>query len=125
MERVGVFDYKVIVVSDILDRYDEAKNKKVNPVNNKGFIKIEKSIRKNLFKNAKFEKYVIFIADIDNIIENLPQPYRDVIRKRYFLGDINTFMRDFNIKSKREANKIIRRSINLFYDAIERYKKAS
>ncbi len=125
MNRIGIFDYKVILVSNILERYDEARNKRFNPVNNRGFILLDKNRKNALFRNAKFEKYVIFIADIDNIIESMPQPYREVIKNRYFQSDINTFMRDFNIKSKREANKIIRRSINLFYDAIEKYKKAS
>ena len=125
MERMGLYDYKVIFISNILEKYDEAKDKRANPVSEKGFISLERNKKSKLFKNAKFEKYVIFISDIDNIIESMPSPYKDVIRKRYFQGDINTFMRDFNIKNKREANSIIRRSVNIFFDAIERYRKAS
>ncbi len=122
---MGLFDYKVIVVSDVLDRYDEAKEKRKNISSNKGFITISGDVKNSLFRNAKFEKYVIFITDIDNIIEKLPYPYREVIRKRYFQGDVSTFMRDFGIKSKRDANRIIRKSVNIFYDALEKYRKAS
>ncbi len=125
MERMGLYDYKVIFISNILEKYDEAKDRKANPVGEKGFISLERNKKSKLFKNAKFEKYVIFISDIDNIIESMPSPYKDVIKKRYFQGDINTFMRDFNIKNKKEANSIIRKSVNIFFDAIERYRKAS
>lgn len=125
MERMGLYDYKVIFISNILEKYDEAKDRKANPVGEKGFISLERDKKSKLFKNAKFEKYVIFISDIDNIIESMPSPYKDVIKKRYFQGDINTFMRDFNIKNKKEANSIIRKSVNIFFDAIERYRKAS
>jgi len=123
--RVGLFDYKVIVISEVLDKYDEAKEKRNNISSNRGFITVKEGLRNPLRRNAKFEKYVIFIADIDNIIDRLPQPYREVIRKRYFQGDISTFMKDFGIRSKRDANKIIRKSVNIFYDALEKYRKAS
>ncbi len=122
---MGLFDYKIIVISDVLDRYDEAKERRKNISSNRGFITINGDMKNSLFRNAKFERYVIFITDIDNIIEKLPHPYKEVIRKRYFQGDVSTFMKDFGIKSKRDANRIIRKSVNIFYDALEKYKKAS
>ena len=122
---MGLFDYKIIVISDVLDRYDEAKERRKNISSNRGFITINGDMKNSLFRNAKFERYVIFITDIDNIIEKLPHPYKEVIRKRYFQGDVSTFMKDFGIKSKRDANRIIRKSVNIFYDALEKYRKAS
>jgi len=122
MGAIGPYHYKVWVIGEILDRYESCKNGGRKP---KGKLFVAPS--KDEFKfhrNAYFENIVIYAVDIDSIIESLEPPLGEIIRGRYFEGDVRTFMEDFGIKSKREARKLIIRAVNKFYSEIQKYKRS-
>jgi len=122
MGAVGPYHYKVWVIGDILDRFESCKNGARKP---KAKLFVKPNTEKKLHRNAYFESIVIYAVDIENIIERLEYPLNEIIRRRYFEGDVRTFMEDFCITSKREASKLIVRAVNKFFHEIERYRGRS
>ncbi len=122
MGAIGPYHYKVWVIGEILDRYESCRNGGRKP---KGRLFITPSSDEfKLHRNAYFENIVIYAVDIDNILESLEYPLGEIIRKRYFEGDVKTFMEDFGIGSKREARKLIVRAVNKFYQEVQRYRRS-
>ena len=123
MRTVGPYHYKVWVIGEVLDRYERSKNVKRKP-ESKLFIKPFKAGGR-FRRSAYFEDTVIYSVDIDNLISKLESPLDEIIRGRYFEGDVRTFMEDFGISSRREARKLITRAVNRFFQEIENYMRAS
>jgi hypothetical protein len=121
MGAIGLYHYKVWIISEVLDRLESCKNGGRKP---KGKLFVNpNNDRFRLFKNAYFENIVIYAVDVENIIDSLESPLREIILHRYFEGDVKTFMEDFGIKSKREARNLITRAVNKFFNEIQKYKK--
>ncbi len=121
MGAIGVYHYKVWVIGEILDRYESCKNGGRKP---KGKLFITPNTDEfRLHRNAYFESIVIYAVDIENIIESLESPLGEIIRHRYFEGDVRTFMEDFGIKSKREARTLITRAVNKFFNEVKKYQR--
>ena len=78
-----------------------------------------------LHRNAYFEDIVIYAVDIENLISKLESPLDEIIRKRYFEGDVRTFMEDFGISSRREARRLVVRAVNKFFHELEKYRRRS
>lgn len=123
MGAIGPYHYKVWVIGEVLDRYENCKNGARKP-KTKLFIKPPEDER-SLFRNAYFENIVIYAVDIEKIIESLEYPLNEIIKGRYFEGDVRTFMEDFGLKSRKEARRLIVRAVNKFFHEIERYRKRS
>ena len=118
MRAIGPYHYKVWVIGEVLDRYEECRNGARLP-NGKLFIEIVgEEFRKN--RNAYFERFVIYAVDLEKIIESLESPLKEVIKGRYFEADVSTFMKDFSIKSRREARRIITKAVNKFFHELEK-----
>ena len=122
MGAIGPYHYKVWVIGDILDRYESCKNGARKP---KAKLFVKPSEEKKLNRNAYFENVVIYAVDIENIIESLESPLKEIIAGRYFEGDVRTFMEDFGIRSRREARKLIVRAVNKFFHEVERYRRST
>ncbi|EDP75332.1 hypothetical protein [Hydrogenivirga sp. 128-5-R1-1] len=122
MGAIGPYHYKVWVIGDILDRYESCKNGARKP---KAKLFVKPSEEKKLNRNAYFENVVIYAVDIENIIESLESPLREIIAGRYFEGDVRTFMEDFGIRSRREARRLIVRAVNKFFHEVERYRRST
>ncbi len=121
MGAVGPYHYKVWVIGEVLDRYESAKNGARKP---KGRLFVKPNTESKLNRNAYFENIVIYAVDIENIIDRLESPFKEIILKRYFEGDVRTFMEDFGIESRREARKLITRAVNKFFHEVEKYRKS-
>ncbi len=122
MGAIGPYHYKVWVIGEVLDRYENCKNGARKP---KGKLFVRANTEEKLNRNAYFESIVIYAVDVESMIERLEYPLNEVIRKRYFEGDVRTFMEDFGIGSRREARRLIVRAVNKFFSEIERYRKRS
>ncbi len=120
MGAIGPYHYKVWVIGEVLDRYEECKNGARKP-KAKLFVKPQEETR--LDRSAYFENLVIYAVDVENIMERLESPLGEIIRNRYFEGDVRTFMEDFGIRSRGEARRLIVRAVNKFFHEIERYRK--
>ncbi len=123
MGAIGPYHYKVWVIGEILDKYESCKNGRRLP-RSKIFVKPPEDEGK-LFRDAYFVDVVIYAVDIENIIDSLEYPLNEIIRKRYFEGDVRTFMEDYGIKSKREARRLIVRAVNKFFHEIQKYRRRS
>ncbi len=123
MGAIGPYHYKVWVIGEMLDRYENCKNGARKP-NSKLFVKPPEKEGK-VSKNAYFEDIVIYAVDIENLISKLESPLDEIIRGRYFEGDVRTFMEDFGINSRREARKLIVRAVNKFFHELEKYRRGS
>ncbi len=123
MGAIGPYHYKVWVIGEVLDRYEECKNGARKPAS-KIFVKPPEKENKTR-RNAYFESMVIYVVDIENIISRLESPLDEIIRRRYFEGDVRTFMDDFGINSRREARRMIVRAVNKFFHELERYRMRS
>ncbi|WP_461832169.1 hypothetical protein [Aquifex sp.] len=119
---MNLFEYKLSVVKDVMDRYYFSKESKNTAELSKGSVVKAPPRRLKLFnREAKFTKHVIFIVDLENILEKMEEPYRTVIKKRYYEASLDTVKRDFNLKNKREAYHLVKKAINKFYDLLENY----
>jgi hypothetical protein len=118
MKAIGPYHYKVWVIGEVLDRYEECKNGARLPKSKIYVEVVGGEFRKN--RNAYFEGVVIYAVDLERLIESLESPYREVIKGRYFEADVSTFMKDFGIKSRREARRIITRAVNKFFHELEK-----
>ncbi len=121
MKAIGPYHYKVWVIGEVLDRYEECRNGARLP---KSRLYIE-VVGKDLIRRkryAYFENVVIYAVDLEKLINSLESPYREVIEGRYFEADVSTFMRDFGIRSRREARRIITRAVNRFFHMLERHR---
>lgn len=123
MGIIGPYHYKVWIIGEVLDRYEDCKNGAIKP-KGKLFVKPSEDELK-LTKGAYFENIVIYAVDIESLIERLESPLREIIAERYFEGDVRTFMEDFGIKSRKEARKLIVRAVNKFFYELERYRRSS
>ncbi len=123
MGAIGPFHYKVWVIGEVLDRYEDCKNGARKP---RGKLFVTPATEKlKLTRGAYFENIVIYAVDVENLMERLESPLREIIAGRYFEGDVVTFMEDFGIKSRREARKLIVRAVNKFFHELEKYRKSS
>ncbi|NPA42226.1 MAG: hypothetical protein GXO18_08140 [Aquificae bacterium] len=122
MGAIGPYHYKVWVIGDILDKYENCKNGARKP---KGKLFVKPDAEEKLHRDGYFVNIVIYAVDIENIIERLEYPLNEIIRKRYFEGDVRTFMEDYGIRSKREARKLIVRAVNKFFHEIEKYRRST
>ncbi len=122
MGAIGPYHYKVWVIGDILDRYESCKNGARKP---KAKLFVKPNTEEKLHRNAYFESIVIYAVDIENIIERLESPLREIIAGRYFEGDVRTFMEDFGIRNRREARRLIVRAVNKFFHEVEKYRKSN
>ncbi|HIP43272.1 MAG TPA: hypothetical protein EYG91_05165 [Aquifex aeolicus] len=119
---MNLFDYKKSIVSEIIDKYEVAKEKRITIELSKGSIVKAPPRKSKLFKKeARFTKHVIFIVDLENLLDKLEEPYKTVIKKRYFDASLDTVRKDFELSNKREAYYLIRKSVNKFYDLLEKY----
>ncbi len=123
MKAIGPYHYKVWIIGEVLDRYENCKNGVLKPSTKLLLYPCKE--KGKLFRGAYFEGAVIYAVDIENLINRLEPPLRDIIVNRYFEGDIKTFMEDFNIKSKKEARRLIVRAVNKFFNELEKYKRAN
>ncbi len=123
MGAIGLYHYKVWVIGEILDKYESCVNGARKP-KAKLFIRPFED-RGRTDRSAYFENVVIYAVDIENIINSLEPPLNEIIKRRYFEGDIRTFMDDFGIKSRGEARRLIVRAVNKFFHRIEKYRKAA
>ncbi len=123
MGAIGPYHYKVWVIGEVLDRYESCKNGARKP-NSKLFVK-PPEMEGKLHRNAYFEDIVIYAVDIENLISRLESPLDEIIRKRYFEGDVRTFMEDFGISSRREARRLVVRAVNKFFHELEKYRRRS
>ena len=122
MGAIGPYHYKVWVIGEILDKYESCRNGSRKP---KGKLFITPNADAfRTHRNAYFENIVIYAVDIDNILESLESPLKEIIKGRYFEGDVSTFMEDFGIKSRREARTLIVRAVNKFFAEIQKYKRS-
>ncbi|RLJ70002.1 hypothetical protein BCF55_0263 [Hydrogenivirga caldilitoris] len=121
MGAIGPYHYKVWVIGDILDRFEDCKNGARKP---KAKIFVKPRREDKLSRNAYFEGIVIYSVDIENIIEKLESPLKEIIAGRYFEGDVRTFMEDYGIKSRAEARRLIIKAVNRFFHEIEKYRKS-
>ncbi len=123
MGAVGPYHYKVWVIGEVLDKYESCKNGARKP---KGKLFVSPSADElKLTRGAYFENIVIYAVDIENLIERLESPLDEIIAKRYFEGDVRTFMEDFGIKSRKEARRLIVRAVNKFFHELEKYRRSS
>ena len=120
MEVIGPYHYKIWVVGEILDRYENCKNGARKP-SSRLLVKPPR-IEGKFRRGAYFEDIVIYAVDIENLISKLESPLDEIIRRRYFEGDIRTFMEDFGIESRKEARKLIVRAVNKFFHQIVKYR---
>ena len=118
MNAVGPYHYKVWIIGEVMDRYEECKNGARLPKSRLFVEVVSREFRKR--RNAYFERIVLYVVDLEKAIESLGSPYREVIEGRYFEGDVTTFMRDFGIRNRREARRIITKAVNKFFHEIER-----
>lgn len=120
MKALGPYHYKVWVIGEVLDRYEECKNGARLPKSRLYIEIVSEEFRKR--RNAYFEGIVIYAVDLEKLINSLESPYREVIKERYFEADVTTFMRDFGIKTRKEARKIITRAVNKFFHLLEKHR---
>jgi len=119
---MNLFDYKKSIVSEIMDRYESAKEKRTIIELSKGsVVKTFPRNSKLAKKDARFVKHVIFIVDLENLLDKLEEPYKRVIKERYFDASLDTVKRDFGLSNKREAYYLIKKSVNKFYNLLEKY----
>ncbi|RUM30216.1 MAG: hypothetical protein DSY32_02455 [Aquifex sp.] len=121
---MNLFEYKLSVVRQVMDKYETASEVKFTSELSKGSLVNALGRKKKLPKReAKFTKYVIYTVDVEKIIDMMEEPYRTIIKKRYYDASLDTVKRDFNLKDKREAYFLVKRAINKFYDLLENYWK--
>jgi hypothetical protein len=122
MGAIGPYHYKVWVIGEVLDRYENCKNGARKP---KTKLFVKPNDEEKLHRDAYFVDIVIYAVDIENLISRMESPLREIIEGRYFEGDVRTFMEDFGIKSRREARRLIVRAVNKFFHEVEKYKRVS
>jgi len=121
---MNLFEYKLSVVREVMDKYEVASEAKLTSDLSKGSIVNSVGKKKKLPKReAKFTKYVIYTVDVERIIDMMEEPYRTIIKKRYYDASLDTVKRDFGLKNKREAYFLVKRAVNKFYDLLENYWK--
>jgi hypothetical protein len=123
MGAIGPYHYKVWIIGEVLDKYEDCKNGARKP-KGKLFVRPD-SDQIKLRRGAYFENVVIYAVDIENLIDRLESPLKEIIAGRYFEWDVGTFMEDFGIKSRKEARRLIVRAVNKFFHEIERYRRTS
>ncbi len=122
MRVVGPYHYKVWFIGNVLDRYESSKNRSKKPG---GKLLLKPKGGESSLRDAYFVDAVIYTVDIESLINKLEYPLNEIISKRYFEGDVSTFMEDYGIKSRREARKLIVRAVNKFFGEVERYRRVS
>ncbi len=118
--RYNLYHFKRDFVREVLKKYEEAKEKSVStfsvfPLR----VRKKKWLRGSLRRGAKFERFILTVVDVERAINSLDEPYRTVIKKQYFEGDLKTLMRDLDLKSGRDAFNLIRGAINRFYERLK------
>jgi len=117
--------YKLIFIADLLDTIDELK-KSSREVKSK--LAVEGISRKKKrfvkYRGAYFELLVNKYVDIENLIDSLAEPLRTVIKERLFLKDPEEVRRRLGVATRKEAERIVRKSVNKFFDMVERYLKS-
>ncbi len=116
--------YKLVVVADVLDSLEELR-RSAREVRSKLAVEALTRKKRKLSKHtgAFFELMVNRYVDIENLIDSLEEPDRTIIRERLFLKDPGEVKRRLGVKRKREAEKLVRRAVNRFFDLLERYRK--
>jgi len=114
---VGPYHYKVWVIGEVMDRYEEYKNGRRKP-SSAFFVKVPK--KKEPRRNAYFEPMVIYVVDLESLIEEMGHPLGEIIRGRYFEMDPRTLMKELGIDSRKEARRLIVRAVNKFFHELER-----
>ncbi|MDQ7038853.1 MAG: hypothetical protein Q9N26_06610 [Aquificota bacterium] len=120
MKAIGPYHYKVWVIGEVLDRYEECKNGARLPSSRLYIEIVGEEFRKK--REAYFENVIIYAVDLEKLMDSLESPYREVIKGRYFEADVSTFMKDFGIKSRKEARRIIAGAVNRFFRLLERHR---
>ncbi|AAC06700.1 hypothetical protein [Aquifex aeolicus] len=121
---MNLFEYKLSVVRQVMDKYEVAEEAKFISGLSKGSMVNALSRKKKLpNKEAKFTRYVIYTVDVERIIDMMEEPYRTVIKKRYYDASLDTVKKDFGLQNKREAYFLVKKSVNKFYDLLENYWK--
>jgi len=116
--------YKLAVVADVLEALEDLK-KSAKEVKSKLAVEAINRRKKKFLKHkgAYFELLVNKYVDIENLINSLEEPERTIIKERLFLKEPEEVKRKLGVRRKREAEKLVRRAINKFYDLLEKYRK--
>ena len=123
-EKVNLSVYKLMVVAEVLDFLEEAKEASKFP-SGKFIVKAvkRKKGKDSKVRNAFFELLVDRYVDIEKLINSLEEPYRTIIKERLFLKETDYVKRKLRLSRKREAETYVRRAVNKFYNLLEKYKK--
>ncbi len=117
---MNLYHYKTWVISSVLDQYELYKKERGKLEVGKLFV-VPNEESSN--RNAYFERFVFFTKDVEKVLEGMEEELREIIEKRYFEGDLTTYMRDKGLKSKREARRLITKAVNTFFHRLERLRK--
>ncbi|MEN3027826.1 MAG: hypothetical protein ABDH29_01045 [Aquificaceae bacterium] len=116
--KVNPFLYKVWFLEDVLELVEELK---LSVQKGKAGFVVRPSQAPRRIRHAGFELLVNKYVDIENILEELGEPYSTIILKRLFLETDKVVMNYLGLESKREARELVRTSVNKAYSRIRRY----